>query len=141
MKLLLIGGAIHAQVSLDTIYVRNLQLQARDWLWMVGKYPSTGDSLTQKGLRKLRAVAQTLQPPVAMTTNVNVDSLPGCVVVEMYRIRKTAQSGEQTARYTAITSAIAAKTVLSFWLTAIDNDMTGDEDRAISRGKYLVLDQ
>lgn len=137
--LLLIAGSASAQ-NLDTIYVRNLQLQAGDWLWLTGNYPHGRDSLTQKGFRKLRQVAQTLTPPVSMTTNVNVDSLPGRVVVEMYRIRKSSPGGEKTARYTAVVNAIAAKTVLTSFLAAIDAEIQAGEDRAVNYGKFLLLD-
>jgi hypothetical protein len=59
----------------------------------------------------------------------------------MYRIIKMAAGGENTSRYTAITNAITAKTVLSGWVAFIDAALAGDRAATIALGKYDVLDQ
>jgi hypothetical protein len=131
--------AAASQVNLDTVYVRNLQLQAQDWLYMTGKYTTRTDSLTLKGFRKIRARAQEVAP-IALTANVNIDSIPGRVVVQFYMIIKNAPAGEIAARYTSITNAISAKTVLSTYLNAIDAAATAEFIRARELGKYDLLD-
>jgi hypothetical protein len=120
---------------LDTIYVRNLTLQAQDWAWLTGS-----DSVTLKAFRKLRTVVQN-PVPAQWTTNVTVDSLPGYVVINFYQMVKTANAGEIASRYTAITNAIAAKVVLAYWLGLVDGAVSSDFDRNRNLGKYRLLDQ
>jgi hypothetical protein len=138
--LLLSGVGLKAQVNLDTVYIRNLTLQAQDWLWLTGKYTTRVDSLTLKGFRKIRARAQEVAP-IALTANVNIDSVPGVVIVHFYRIVKNAAAGEIAVRYTAITSAIAAKTVLASFIADIDASSLAEFVRARELGKYDVIDQ
>lgn len=138
--LLFAGGGASAQINLDTVYVRNLQMQAQDWLWLAGKYHTRSDSLTLKGFRKLRARAQEVSP-IGLTANVNVDSLPGVMIVEFYRIAKMAPAGEIAARYTAITNAISGKTILSTFIALIDAEATAAFVRARELGKYDMIDQ
>jgi hypothetical protein len=128
-----------SQVNLDTVYVRSTTLQAQEWLYMTGKYTTRADSLVLKGFRRIRARAQEVAP-VSLTTNVTIDSIPGIVLVEMYRIVKNAPAGEIAARYTQITNAISAKTVLSSFLAVIDASADADFLRARKLGQYDLLD-
>jgi hypothetical protein len=143
-KLLVIASmlpvAAMAQVNLDTVYVRNLQMQAQDWLYLTGKYTTRADSLTLKGFRRIRARAQAVAP-IGLTANVNIDSVNGVVIVEFYRIVKNAPAGEIAARYTQITNAINAKTVLSSFLAVIDASADADFLRARKLGQYDLIDQ
>lgn len=125
---------------IDTIYVRNLTLQAQDWAWLVGAHGGGNDSATLIAFRKLRAKIQASTPPT-WTTTVTMDSLPGFIVVNFYQLAKTAKAGEIVSRYTAITNAIAAKTVLAYWLGLIDGAISSDFDRHRNLGKYRLLDE
>lgn len=126
--------------TLDTIYVRNLTLQAQDWAWLTGSYSGGNDSTTLKAFRKLRDKIQD-PVPAQWATNVTVDSLPGYVVINFYQMVKTANAGEIVSRYTAITNAIAAKVVLAYWLGLVDGAVSSDFDRNRNLGKYRLLDQ
>lgn len=127
---------------LDTVYVRTLTMPAKDWSWVVGKNASSinGDSLTIVAFRKIRAAAQSVQNPT-WDTNITIDSIPGRIVLGFYQTAKTANAGEIVSRYTAITTAIAAKTVLAYWIGRIDEAVSSDYNRAREIGKQILLDQ
>ena len=72
--------------------------------------------------------------------NINIDSIPGSVVVALYQTAKASNAGEIVARYTAITNAIAAKTVISYWIGFIDASVSGDFNRFRDLGKNIILD-
>lgn len=135
---LFISGFCYGQ-KLDTVYVRNLTLQAQDLAWVVGKY-SFNDSAELRAFRKIRTVVQS-NIPQNWTTNVTVDSLPGKVVLGFYQLAKTSGAGEIAARYTAITNAISAKTNLSYWIGFIDGNIQADFDRFRDKGKNRLIDQ
>ena len=128
--------------NLDTVRVRNLSLQAQDWAWLIGKHSSSinADSLTVSSFRKIRTAVQAVPNP-QWTTNINIDSIPGYIVVAFYQTAKTANSGEIVSRYTAITNAIAAKAVLAYWIGRVDEAVTGDYNRTRDKGKNILLDQ
>jgi hypothetical protein len=136
----LLPFAALSQVNIDTIYVRNLTMQAQDWLWLTGRTSFRSDSIVLKGFRKIRARAQEVAP-IALTANVNIDSIPGKLIIDFYRITKTAPAGEIVNRYTAITNAISAKTVLAAFLAAIDVSTAADFVRWRELGKYDLIDQ
>lgn len=140
--LLLISGSINAQTSIDTIRVRNLSLQAQDWAWLVGKNISSinSDSTTIVAFRKIRAAVQAVQSPT-WTTAINIDSIPGRIVMSFYSTAKTSNAGEVVSRYTAITNAIAAKVVLAYWIGRVDEAVSSDYIRARDAGKNILLDQ
>lgn len=126
--------------QLDTVYVRNLTMQAQDWAWLVGKYPNKqADSSTAKAFRKIRTVIQSNIPPT-WTTTVTIDSLPGFIVVAFYQQAKTANAGEIVTRYAGITNAISAKANVSYWVGYIDAAVAGDFDRARNLGKNFLID-
>lgn len=128
--------------NIDTIRVRDLSLQAQDWAWLVGKNASSinTDSSTVAAFRKIRTALQAVQNP-QWTTVVNIDSIPGKIVLAFYQTAKTSNAGEIVNRYTAITNAIAAKTVLAYWVGRIDEAVNGDYIRARDKGKNILLDQ
>jgi hypothetical protein len=126
--------------NLDTVIVRNLQLQAQDWAWLVGSYPNiNGDSATTVTFRRLRDKIRAANP-TTWTTNVTIDSLPGKVVFTFYQLAKTSNAGEIVSRYTAITSSISAKTNLAYWIGYFDAVMQSDFDRKRDKGKNIVMD-
>lgn len=126
--------------TLDTVFVRNLTMQAQDWAWLVGKHNVTQDSVSLYAFRKIRAVVQSNIPP-NWTTTVTVDSLPGVVVVGFYQIAKTAGAGEIVSRYTAITNQIASKTNIAYWVGYIDAATSEDFTRFRNLGKNRLIDQ
>lgn len=139
---LLFSFSASAQTGLDTIRVRNLSLQAQDWAWLVGKNAGAinNDSSTVAAFRRIRSAVQAVQNPT-WTTNINIDSIPGRVVLAFYQTAKQSNAGEIVSRYTAITNAIAAKTVLAYWIGRIDEAVSGDYTRFRDIGKNILIDQ
>lgn len=125
--------------NIDTVFVRNLTLQAGDWAYLVGSYNLTLDSVSMSGYRKIRAKIQEAIPP-SWTTNVTIDSIPGRTVVEFYQIIKSSPAGEIATRYTAITNAIAAKTNITYWVGYFDAANTSEFVRKRDKGKNLLID-
>jgi hypothetical protein len=129
-----------AQNNLDTVYIRTLTMQAQDWAWLTGRYPNRADSTTLKAFRKIRTTVQS-NIPASFTTSVTVDSLPGRVVIQFYQVVKTSPAGEIVNRYTAITNAISAKTVIAYWLGLIDGVASAEFTRCRDLGKNDLIDQ
>ncbi len=126
--------------NIDTVVVRNLQLQAGDYAWLVGSYPYSTDSVTLYGLRRIRAAVQA-NVPANYSVNLTVDSLPGIVVQQMYAIVKGSAAGEIAARYTAITNAISAKANMAYFVGLIDGAMNAAFIRKRDIGKNILIDQ
>lgn len=125
--------------NIDTVFVRNLTLQAGDWAYLVGSYNLTLDSVSISGYRKVRAKVQEALPP-NWTTNITIDSIPGRTVVEFYQIIKSSPAGEIATRYMAITNAIAAKTNITYWVGYFDAANTSEFVRKREKGKNLLVD-
>jgi hypothetical protein len=144
MKLLifLLFPCIVSAQNLDTVRVRNLSLQAQDWAWLVGKNISSinSDSATIKAFRHIREAVQAVQSP-QWTTAINIDSIPGRIVMAFYSTAKTSNAGEIVSRYTAITNAISAKAVLAYWIGRVDESVSSDYIRAREAGKNVLIDQ
>lgn len=140
--ILLLFPCIVSAQRLDTVYVRNLSLQAQDWAWLVGKNASNinNDSSTIAAFRKIRAAVQAVQNP-GWTTAINIDSIPGRIVLAFYSTAKTSNAGEIVSRYTAITNAISAKVVLAYWVGRVDEAVSSDYIRAREAGKNVLIDQ
>lgn len=139
--LLLLPCIVSAQ-NLDTVRVRNLSLQAQDWAYLVGKNAGSinSDSATVAAFRKIRAAVQAVQNPT-WTTSINIDSIPGRVVMAFYQTAKTSNAGEVVSRYMAITNAISAKVVLAYWIGRVDEAVSGDYNRFRDAGKNILIDQ
>lgn len=125
--------------NIDTVFVRNLTLQAQDWAYLVGSYNLTLDSVSMSGYRKIRAKVQEAVPP-NWTTNITIDSIPGRTIVEFYQIIKASAAGEIATRYTAITNAIAAKTNVTYWVGYFDAANISEFTRRRDKGKNLLID-
>lgn len=134
---LLIGSVIWAQV-LDTVLVRNLQMQVQEWAWCVGKNGASTDSMTMVAYRRIEAVALANRP-LTNTTNLTVDSLNGRVVMDFYRALLKYGSEIET-RYSNIKSAISGKANLSLWTTQANDQKDKRKDATIKNGKALVVD-
>jgi hypothetical protein len=126
--------------TIDTVSVRNLQLQAQDWAWLVGKYGDTNeDSATSYQVRRIRDKIRTVNP-ASWTTNVTIDSIPGKIVLAMYNGVKNAPAGEIASRYAAITSAISGKSNMIYWTNIADAIWAGYYTKFRDRGKTILLD-
>lgn len=136
--LTLITLSAKAQI-IDTVLVRNLQMQSQDWAWLVGKYEG-GDSTSLKALRRIRTKVQT-DNPQTWTVNLTVDSLPGIIVIKFYELLMTARAGEIATRYAAIKSAISGKVNLAYWVGVVDGHAASEYDRRRNTGKYILIDQ
>lgn len=139
--ILILAGINAGAQNIDTVLVRNLQLQAQDWAWLIGKNVNAinTDSASAKEFRRLRDRIRTANPP-AWTTNVTIDSIPGFVAFAFYKTVKTSNAGEIVSRYTAITGALEAKTNLTWWITPFNAVMVSDFNRPRDLGKYIVMD-
>lgn len=131
-----IGTIVNAQ-NLDTIRVRNFTVQAQDFAWFVGK-TTFKDSTEINAFYRIRAAVRAI-PNIQWTTNVTVDSLPGKLIWSFYKMAVT-NAGEIVSRYTAITTAISAKTVMSYWLGLTDGVRANDYNNARNQGKYQLID-
>lgn len=125
---------------IDTVLVRNLQMQSQDWAWLVGKYEGGGDSTSLKALRRIRTKVQT-DNPQTWTVNLTVDSLPGVIVINFYELLMTARAGEIATRYASIKSAISSKANLAYWIGLVDGHIASEYDRRRNTGKYILIDQ
>lgn len=137
--LLFISTVSQAQ-NIDTVVVRNLQMQAQDWAWVVGKYGVPTDSLNLVVFRKIRAKIQQAIPPT-WATSITIDSLPGRVVLAFYEMVQRADAGEIVNRYTAIKNSISGKANLSYWIGFIDARVSMEFDRKRDLGKNILIDQ
>jgi hypothetical protein len=135
-----ITGIVYGQ-DLDTVIIRsNLTLQAQDWCWLRGKLGASQDSALLANDRRMNALVAP-QLPLAWTANVTFDSLPGRLVFAFYQAVKTANAGEIVSRYTAIVSALTAKTELSYWYGFFDANLTRDYEASRNSGKNVYVDQ
>lgn len=128
--------------NIDTVLVRNLQLQAQDWAWLVGKLSPAinSDSASAKEFRRIRDRIRTANP-AAWTTNVTIDSIPGFAVLAFYRVVKLSRAGEIAPRYAAITSVIESKSNMTFFIAPINTAVLTDFNTARDLGKHIVMDQ
>lgn len=138
LSVILIASCLKAQV-LDTVIVRNLQLQSQDWAWLMGKYGVQTDTFSLKLYRRIRAKIQESIPP-SWTTNVTIDSLPGRAVMAFYEMTLRADAGEIAPRYTAIKNAISAKANLAYWIGFVDARISAEFDRKRDIGKNILID-
>lgn len=141
-SLLLFSASIMTRAqTLDTVMVRNLSLQAQDWAWLVGANATqiNYDSASSATFRRIRDKIRTANP-ASWTVSVTIDSLPGKYVLAFYRQVKTGNSGEIASRYSAITTAISAKTNLSPWINAFDQAVLDDYNRRREVGRYIIMD-
>lgn len=146
MKRLIIFFAVAFTISasaqdLDTVLVRNLQLQAQDWAWLIGKNVTAinNDSASANQFRRIRDRIRTANP-ASWTSNVTVDSVPGWVALAFYKTAKSANAGEIVSRYTAITGAIEGKQNMTSFITIYNAAMLTDFNRYRDLGKHVTMD-
>lgn len=127
--------------TIDTVLVRNLQMQGQDWAYVVGKNIDhiNTDSASAKEFRRIRDRIRTINP-ASWTTNVTVDSIPGWVAFAFYKTVKSANAGEIVARYSAITAAIESKNNMTSFLNSYNAILLSDFNRSRDRGKSVVID-
>ena len=126
----------------------SLQLRAKDWSWLIGKY-GISDSADARMLRKIQAVAANTTLTSGWETQITVDSIPQSGVIKMYTTFIYAplvaidSMGETAAEKTNIQIKIRAlnNTELQHQLRELDKQ--GGESEFIrprNTGKFLVLD-
>lgn len=141
LLLLLIPFVASSQTpNIDTVLVRNLQMQAQDWAWLIGKYGVPSDSINLATFRRIRNKVQENIPPT-WTTSVTIDSLPGKVVMAFYESTLRADAGEIVNRFTAIKNAISSKANLAYWIGIVDGRVSAEFDRKRDIGKNILIDQ
>jgi len=141
MKKIIFSLLILATVSAKSQTVATITFQAGDWAWLIGKNINAinTDSTSATEFRKIRDQIRTANP-ASWTTNVAVTNVPEWVIMAFYRTVKTGNAGEIASRYTAITSAIEAKTQLSSQIATFNSVISADYDRVRNIGKTIVMD-
>ncbi len=133
-----IGSAqVNLPPNLDTVYGRNVAMQAQDWAVLVGAF-TADDSLETVVLRRIRDRVRASAN--SFTTSVTVDSIPGRILLEFYRLAKQAPAGTIAPRYTAITGAINGKANMQPYTSVIDTVMNNEYLRVRNRGKNIIMD-
>lgn len=126
--------------NIDTVYVRNTVMQAGDWGYLTGKLLSKEqDSLTIVALRRMRTTALAVNPQ-NFTTNVTIDSIPGSVMLDLYKMLLFAPYLETRTRGEAIFDAIRAKTQLTGFINEIDVAVGNLFIRQRAKGKNYLQD-
>lgn len=137
---ILFSLAIQAQ-NLDTVYVRNLPIKARDWGFFMSYFENDTpkDSSSFSRLRKINA-----QLKAASTSGWNqvltVDSIPGAWVVKMYRIIRNLPQGLAEQLDPTTKTNILAKTQITVWLSDVDCCWSDSYINRRNIGKSYSLD-
>lgn len=138
---LFIQTTINAQSNnLDTVYARNTTMQGGDWSYLVGKTLVTyTDSVTMKALRKIRTDILVANPPT-FGTSVTIDSIPGIVMVNWYRILLSATFNETRTRGATIFTALTNYAPLATHIAIVDAEVGNMFINERKRGKSYLLD-
>lgn len=144
MKILLIAllfsNFLSAQNNIDTVYVRNMSMQYRDWSYITAKMITYNqDSLTFFSLRKIRTAIQA-QNPQTTATNVTIDSIPGKFYLEVFTRLMFTAFIETRQRGQNIYNAITGNALLLFHTTAIEASFPDYNNLEIKKGKAYLMD-
>jgi len=138
--LLFFVSAVAKSQSLDTLWVRDITMQAGDWSYLTGKVlTKEADSIMITAIRKIRIVVQA-QNPANFNTNVTIDSISGSAMIHRYKILLFSPFIEIKGRGNNIFNAIIGETNLTPFITEIDNSVTDLFIRERTRGKNYLLD-
>jgi len=138
--LLFFVSAVAKSQSLDTLWVRDITMQAGDWSYLTGKVlTKEADSIMITAIRKIRIVVQA-QNPANFNTNVTIDSISGSAMIHWYKILLFSPFIEIKGRGNNIFNAIIGETNLTPFITEIDNSVTDLFIRERTRGKNYLLD-
>lgn len=143
-KILLIISVLFSLVAsaqrLDTVLVRNLQLRAGDWAYLVS-YVEERDSTSIATVQKIRKKIQGTASP-NFNTQIVVDSLPGSIVFSMYSVIKNASAGEYEILGNNVSNNIKAVTnsALQYFIGLVDGGHQAEFIRRRSLGKNKLLD-
>jgi len=146
MKYILIIGLFISSIAsaqsnnIDTVYVRNTTMQGGDWAYLVGKtLMAYTDSVTIKALRKIRTDILILNPPT-FGTNVTIDSIPGIVMINFYRLLSSATFYEMRTRGGNIFTAITRYEPLATHIAIVDAEVGNIFVNERKKGKSYLLD-
>ncbi len=128
---LFLSGLIYAQI--DTVYVRNLSLSYEEWKWIKGGW-TPNDSLSKKQWRKLETAVTNAGSPTN-STQINVDSLHGSVVLLFYANFMGAAKGETRTMSNDIRSKIRAYTPILSFCDLIEANWDAVKDNKVKNGK------
>jgi hypothetical protein len=137
-------AAAHAQ-NLDTVMVRNLTLDADDVAYFIGSWNIAVDSVSISTFNRIRKQIQA-NKPASWSSSVTIDSLPGPIVLDMYKKAITDMYGVMGMKRSGVTrgdrimAAIKTKTNMLPFLTAIDALPDTEFNRFRDRGKNRVID-
>ncbi len=142
---LFITANIYSQ-NIDTVSV-SLTIPAQGWAWAIGEYGEGNDSLTRKKVRDIRTSIIAANP-VNWATNVQINNVPGKIVLAIYRIFCHApfniviQMGSNNVERTVIYNNIRAinNSALQYFITQIDEYYLSDFINTRSKGKTIIID-
>lgn len=137
---LLLSSLLQAQNNIDTVYVRNMSMQYRDWSYISAKMITYNqDSLTFFSLRKIRTAIQAQNPPTP-GTNVTIDSIPGKFYLEVFTRLMFTAFIETRPRGLNIYNAITGNALLLFHTTIIEASYPDYNNLEIKKGKAYLMD-
>lgn len=136
---LLISTAAIAQPNIDTVYVRNMSMQYRDWSYISAKMITYNqDSLTFFSLRKIRDVIKSLNPTPSQV--IVIDSIPGKFYMEVFNRLLFTAFIETRQRGNNIYNAITGNSILLQHTTLIEASFPDYNNLEIKKGKAYLID-
>lgn len=127
--------------NIDTVYVRNMSMQYRDWAYISAKMITYNqDSLTFFSLRKIRDRIQ-IANPQNNSTLVVVDSIPGKFYLEVFSRLMFTAFIETRQRGSNIYDAITANPLLLTHTAIIETSFPDYNNLEIKKGKAYLMDK
>lgn len=123
--------------TLDTVYIRNLQLKYEEYCWIKGNWSPT-DLVGKKFLKKLKAIIALLGQNPADNTLATCDSVPGPIgVIWFYKYQSTGKG--ETSYMSNDANSIATKihnyTPILTYTNPIDSAFKNNFKNSKSNGK------
>jgi hypothetical protein len=119
--------------TLDTVYVRNLQLRAEEWYWLKGNWIPQ-DTIQKKAWKKIRTKLVSDNPPTNATL-VTIDSIPGVVALMFYSMFINSSKGETGFMTNNISQNIKAYTPMLLFTNEKDAENQSRFQNARKNGR------
>lgn len=136
---ILFSTGVYAQPNLDTIYIRNMSMQYRDWAIITSKMITfQQDSLTFAALRKIRSIVKPLNPVTAQ--DIVIDSLPGRFYITFFERLLFMPFIETRQRGQNIYNNITGNSLLLIHTNIIEAKYPDYNFLEIKKGKGYLID-
>lgn len=119
--------------SLDTVYVRNLQLRAEEWYWLKASW--TPQTKAEKETWRRMRTALKLANPQTNATLVTIDSVWGNVALQFYTLFVSSSKGETGFITNNISQNIRAYTPMALFCDRKDAEFQARFQNARSNGR------